>query len=94
MLMLLDISRAHLHSPLARVVTVTINGVRWGDDFSLSGRRSLVKTTAVLGLNAEMCDVQVALRLHRVLSLYPPGAEGGDERWELEADPRHVEILV
>ena len=27
------------------------------------------------------------------LRLYPPGAEGG-ERWELEADPRHVEILV
>ena len=114
-LMLLDISRAHLHSPLARAVFVTIDGkvykllkamygltdagsafarkvldvmnlmgvslskfsicvgyrkvmdtlvglVRWGDDFSLSGRRSLcnafrcelgkylrVKTTAVMG---------------------------------------------
>ena len=27
------------------------------------------------------------------MRLYPPGAEGG-ERWEIEADPRHVEILV
>ena len=118
--MLLDISRAHLHSPVARVVLVTIDGkvykllkamyglrdsgawfdrkvldvvnlmgvslgkfstcvglrnamdslvrlVRWSDDFSLSGRRSLckasrdelgkhvlVKTTAVLGPNADM----------------------------------------
>ena len=149
MLMLLDISRAHLHSPLARVVFVTINGkvykllkemyglrdagasidrmvpdvmhlmrvslgkfsicvgyrkvmnslimlVRWGDDFSLSGRRSLcnafrddlgkhllVKTT-VLGPSAEMGDVQEAISLNRLLGLCPPGAEGG-ERWELEA---------
>ena len=34
-----------------------------------------------------------AIRLNRLLRLYPPGAEGG-ERWELEADPRHVEISV
>ena len=27
------------------------------------------------------------------MRLYPPSAEGG-QRWELEADPRHVEILV
>ena len=80
--------------------------VRWCDDFSLSGRRShgnafrddlgkhlLVKTTAVLGTNVEMGDVQEAIHLNRLLSLYPLGAEGG-ERWELEAHPRHVEILV
>ena len=30
---------------------------------------------------------------HFRVRLYPPGAEEG-ERWELEADPRHVEILV
>ena len=66
--------------------------MRWGDDFSLSGRRSLckafreelgkhllVKTIAVMGPNVEMGDVQEAER---------------GERWELEADPRHVEILV
>ena len=40
-----------------------------------------------------MSDVQEAIHLNRLLRLYPPGAEGG-ERWELEADPRHVEILV
>ena len=40
-----------------------------------------------------MGDVQEAIHLNRLLRLYPPGAEGG-ERWELEADPRHVEILV
>ena len=79
--------------------------VRCGD-ISFNGRRSLcnafrdelgkhllVKTTAVLGLNAEMGDVQEAIHLNRLLRLYLPGAEGG-ERWELEADPRHVEILV
>ena len=158
-LMLLDISRAHLHSPVARGVFVTINGkvyklheamyglrdaggafdrrvldvmnlmgvspgkfsicvgyrkvmdtlvrpVRVGDDFSLSGRRSLcnafrdelgkhllVDMTAVMGPNVEMSDVQEAIHLSRLLKMYPPGAEGGD-RWELEADPRHVDILV
>ena len=149
--LMLDISRAHLHSPLARAVFMTIDGslqvvvcnvrsercgaafdgkvldvmnlmgvslgkfsicvgyrkvmdalvrlVRWGDDFSLSGRRSLwnafrdelgkhllVKTTAVMGPNVEMGNVQEAIHLNRLLRLYPPGAEGG-ERWELEADP-------
>ena len=87
---------------LVRIVRL----VRWSDDFSLSGRRSLrnafrdelgkhllVKTTAVMGLNVEMGDVQEAIHLNRLLRLYPPGAEGG-ERWELEAGPRHVEILV
>ena len=57
--------------------------VRWGDDFSLRGRRSLcnafrdevgkhllVKTTAVLGPNAEMGDVQEAIHLHRLLRLH------------------------
>ena len=34
-----------------------------------------------------------AIHLNRLVRLYPPGAEGG-ERWEIEADPRHVEILV
>ena len=133
-------SKAHLHSPLARAVFVTIDGkvytllkamyglkdaraafdrkvldvmnlmgvslgkfricvgyqkvmdtlvrlVRWGDDFSLSGRRSLcvafrdelgkhllVKTTAVMGPNVEMGDMQEAIRLNRLLRLYPPGA--------------------
>ena len=56
--------------------------VRWGDDFSLSGRRSLcnafrdelgkhllVKTTAVMGPNAEMGDVQEAIHLNRLLRL-------------------------
>ena len=156
--MLLDISRAHLQSPLARVVFVTIDGkvykllkamyglrdagapfdrkvvdvmdlmavslgkssicvgyrkamdtlvrlVRWSDDFSLSGWRSLckafrdelgkhllVKTMAVLGPNAQMGDVQEAIHLNRLLRL-PLGAEGG-ERWELEADPRYVENLL
>ena len=33
-----------------------------------------------------MGDVQEAIHLNRLLSLYPPGAEGG-ERWELEAPP-------
>ena len=80
--------------------------VRWGDDFSLSGRRSicnafrdelgkhlLVKTTAVVGPNVEMGDVQEAIHLNTLLRLYLPGAERG-KRSEIEADPRHVEILV
>ena len=37
--------------------------------------------------------MQEAIHLNRLLRLYLPGAEGS-ERWELEADPRHVEILV
>ena len=57
------------------------------------GKRLLVKTTAVMGPNVGMGDVQEAIHLNRLLRLYPPGAEGG-ERWELEADPRHVKILV
>ena len=150
-LMLLDISRAHLHSTLARAVFATIDGkvykllkamyglrdagaafdrkvldvmnlmgvslgklsicvgyrkahvicrdeclsgvntaclvqmvrlVRRGDDFSLSGRRSLcstfrdelgkyllVKTTAVLGPNVEMGDVQEAIHLNGLVRL-------------------------
>ena len=80
--------------------------VRWGDDFSVSGRRSLckafrddlakhflVKTTAVLGPDPEEGDAQEAVHLNRLLKIYPPGAEGG-ERIELEADPRHAEILL
>ena len=122
-LMLLDFFRAHLHSPLARAVFVTIDVkvynllkamyglrvagaafdrkvldvmnlmgvslgkfivcvehrkvmdtlvrlVRWGDDFSLSGRRSLCKafrdelTTAVVGPNVEMGNVQEAIHLN------------------------------
>ena len=149
-LILLDIARAHLHSPLARVVFATIDGKvykllkamyglrdagasfdrkvlnvmnlmgvslgkfsthrkamdslvrleRWGDDFSLSGRRSLckafrdelgkhllVKTTAVLGPNAEMGDVQEAIHLNRLLRLYPlvqREASGGSSRPTLD----------
>ena len=40
-----------------------------------------------------MGDVQEAIHLNRLVRLYPAGAEGS-ERWEIEADPRHVEILV
>ena len=89
-----------------KVMDTLVRLVRWGDDFSLSGRRSLCnafrdelgkalvgKTTAVMGPNVEMGDVQEAIHLNRLLRLNPPGAEGG-ERWKLEADPRHVEILV
>ena len=54
------------------------------------GAHLLVKTTAVMGPNVEMGGVQEAIHLNR---LYLPGAEGG-ERCELEADPRHVELLV
>ena len=53
--------------------------------------KAFVAPTAVMGPNVEMGDVQSAIHLNRLLRLYPPGAEGG-ERWELEADPRHVEI--
>ena len=79
--------------------------VRWCDDFSLSGRRSLcnafrdelgkhllVKTTAVMGPNAEMGDVQEAIHLNRLLRLSSRRRVASDG--ELEADPRHVEILV
>ena len=54
-----------------KVMDTLVRLVRWGDDFSVSGRRSLckafrnelgkhllVKTTAVMGPNAEMGDVQ------------------------------------
>ena len=57
------------------------------------GKHLLVKTTAVMGPNVEMGDVQSAIHLNRLLRPYPPGAERG-ERWKLEADPRHVEILA
>ena len=43
--------------------------------------------------NVDMVDVQEPIHLNRLLRLYPPGAEGG-ERWELEANPRHVENLL
>ena len=46
-----------------------------------------------MGPNVEMGDVQEAIHLNRLLRPYPPGA-GGGERWEFEANPRHVEILV
>ncbi|CAK0837947.1 unnamed protein product, partial [Prorocentrum cordatum] len=129
-LMLLDISRAHLHSPLNRVVFVRIGGqvyrllkamyglrdagasgdsvvrgVRWGDDFPLSGKRLhcaefrgelgkrlLVKHTATLGPNPEHGDVGEATSLNRIVRWPPLGSEVG-ERVELEADPRHAEIL-
>ena len=47
----------------------------------------------MVGPNVEMGDVQEAIHLNRLLRLYPPGAEGG-ARWEIEADPQHVEILA
>ena len=47
----------------------------------------------MLGSNVEVGNVPKAIHLNRLVRLYPPGAEGG-ERWEIEADPRHVEILV
>ena len=85
---------------LGKLLDTLVRLVCWGDDFSLSGRRSLCKTfrddlgkhllvntTAVLGPNAEMGEVQEAIHLNRLLRLYPLGAEGG-ERWELEAEPR------
>ena len=46
-----------------------------------------------MGPNVEMGVVQEAIHLNRLMRLFPPGAEGG-EKWEIEADPRHVEILV
>ena len=77
------------------VMDTLVTLVRWGHDFSLSARRSLcnafrdelgkhllVKTTAVMGPNVEMGDVQEAIQSNRLLRLYPPG------------DPRHVEIMV
>ena len=62
-----------------KVMDTLVRLVRWGDDFSLSGRRSLcnafrdelgklllVKTTAVMGPNVEMGDVQEATHLNRL----------------------------
>ncbi len=71
---------------------------RWGDDFSLTGRRSLGNTFRDDSVKApagqdDSCAGPEAIHLNRLLRLCPPGAEGG-ERWELEADPRHVEVLV
>ena len=51
----------------------------------------LFKTTVVMLPNVQVGDVQEAIHQLRLLRLYPPDAEEG-ERWELEADPRHVEI--
>ena len=89
-----------------KVMDTLVRLVRWGDGFSLSGRRSLcnafrdelgkhllVQTTAAMGPDVVMGDVRESIHLNRLLTLYPPGAEGG-ERWELEADARHVDILV
>ena len=45
------------------------------------------------GPSAEVGDVPEAIHLNRLQGHHPPGAEGC-ERWELEADPRHVEIRV
>ena len=46
-----------------------------------------------MGPNVDMGDVQEAILLNRRLRLHPPGAKGS-ERWELEADPRHVDVLM
>ena len=56
-------------------------------------RYLLVKTTAVLGPNAEMGDLQEAIYLNRLVRWFPHGADEG-ERIELETDPRHAEILI
>ena len=45
--------------------------------------KALVMTTVVMGPNVEMGDVQEATQLNEV-----------GERWQLEAAPQHVEILV
>ena len=37
-----------------------------------------VKTTAVLGPNAEMCDVQEAIHLNRLLNMYLPEHKGAN----------------
>ena len=158
-MMLLDISRAHLHSPLLRVVFVIIDGqvyrllkalyglrdagasfdrkvlevmaamgvqlgkfsicvghrgqgselvrlVRHGDDFSVTARRKeaekfrdelakhlMVKVTAILGPNSELGDVNECIHLNRLIRWFAAGSAGG-ERIELEADPRHGEILI
>ena len=81
-----------------KVIDTLVRLVRWGDDFSLSGRRSpckafrdelrkhlLVKTTAATGPSVEMGDVQEAIHLNR-LRLYPPGAEES-ERWGARGRP-------
>ena len=104
-LMRVSLGKFSICAGYRKVMDTLVRLVRWGDDFSLSGRRSLcnafrdklgkhllVKTTAVMGPNVEMGDVQEAFHLNRLSRLYPPGEEGS-ERWELEADPRHVEIL-
>ena len=62
------------------VMNTLVRLVRWGDVFSLSGRRSLcnafrdelgkhllVKTTAVVGPNVGLGDVQEAIHLNRLL---------------------------
>ena len=61
------------------------------DDFSLSGRRSLL----TLAGQDDSCVGKPCGdgRRARIVRLYPPSAEGG-ERWEIETDPRHVETLV
>ena len=87
-----------------KVLNTLVRLVRSSDDFSLSGWRcfathsetiweSTCWSRAVLGPNAEMGDVQEAIHLNRLLRLYPPGAERR-ERWEPEANPQHVVILV
>ena len=74
-----------------KVMDTLVRLVRWSDDFSLSGRRSLCnafrdelgkllfgKTTGVMGPSVEIGDVQEAIHQNRPLSLCPPGAEGGE----------------
>ena len=69
--------------------------LRWSDDVALQDiPRRFWKAPAGqgdsgAGPNAEIGDVQEANPPEETLQ----GAEGG-ERWELEADPRHVEILI
>ncbi|CAK0811391.1 unnamed protein product [Prorocentrum cordatum] len=87
-------------------IAKTVRMTRHGDDFGVSGKRSLtdsfkdelgrhllVKHRGTLGPNKEMGDVSEITHLNRILRWYAPGDVGG-ERIELEADPRHVELLI
>ena len=60
--------------------------VRVGDDFSLSGRRLLCNTFRD--------ELGKHLLVKTTAAIDPTVEMGGGERWELAADPRHVEILA
>ena len=77
---------------------MNLMGVSLGKFSICVGNRKVMDTLVRLvrrggDFSMKWTEVQEAIHLNALLRLYPPGAEGG-ERWELEADPRHVEILV